>query len=115
VTRQWLADPKDMCSRHVMGEHAETHSLMDKMTKGDNLEGLIERSAFFGADFVKARHDLLMPYIPGHGSEMTVTDELRVSYPLLNPGIEDIKKSLYDLIVGCLECARNHASLFQKV
>lgn len=106
MTRQWLATPEYMCKQHIMGEHAETHGFIDKMTKGHSLEGFREGSMFFGAEFILARHDLLVPFIPGHGSPLVITDQMKRQYPLICPTIEDVKKSVGTLISRCPECAR---------
>jgi hypothetical protein len=49
MTRQWLARPEDMCIRHLTGEHAEAHSFVTKMEKGQSLLGFRVQSMFFGA------------------------------------------------------------------
>lgn len=108
MTRQWLADPELMCSSHILGEHAETHGFMEKMEKGHSLDGFIEGSMFFGAKYIEHRHNMLVPYIPGHGSPLVLTEKLTRDYPLIVPTMDNLKKSLGDLVGRCIDCARLH-------
>lgn len=33
MTRMWMVDPRQMCYRHLLGEHREIHSLVNSMLK----------------------------------------------------------------------------------
>jgi hypothetical protein len=107
MTRQWLARPEDMCIRHLTGEHAEAHSFVTKMEKGQSLLGFRVQSMFFGALFVKARHDYIASLLPNHATPLVVTESMIEQYPLVMPTLEDVEKSTRDLLSRCSECSRN--------
>lgn len=109
MTRQWLAVPEKMCDGHVLQEHAESHAILVDMEEGVDFEEEYKESMFFGAEYVKTRHDLLSALIGGHGSPMEYpSQELRNSYPLVNPTMDSLEKSLDDLFSKCPECYQNH-------
>lgn len=95
-----------MCKQHILGEHAETHSFLKKMEQGHSLAGFIEGSMFFGAAYVEARHNLLVPFIAGHFTPLKTNKILRARYPLLTPSEKDVTKSISTLINRCEDCAR---------
>ena len=111
MTRQWLAVPELMCRNHLLGEHAETHMFMTKMEEGFSLQGYIDKSEFFGAEYIKYRHDLLSKLIKGHGSPLDEpSNDLKEAYPLIVPTQDDLVTSLDDLFARCNECFVNHAN-----
>lgn len=108
MTRQWLSPPENMCLSHLLGEHAEAHSFLNKMRQGHSLQGFIDGSMFFGADFVRFRHDLLAASLKGHTTPLELTENMRQFYPLIVPDEDDINKSVTDLINRCEYCASKH-------
>lgn len=108
MTRQWLADPKLMCMSHITGEHAEAHSFLTKMHQGQSLDGFREGSMFFGAEYVKYRHDMLTLYLQNHSTPLEVDSTLIKQYPLVVPTMDDLKLSLGTLITRCETCLWKH-------
>lgn len=108
MTRQWLADPKLMCKNHYLGEHAETHMFLTKMEKHYSLKGFTAGSMFFGAEFVKQRHDLIASMLSGHKTPLEITEKLKCEYPLIVPDEDDYRKSYLDLWTRCSECKGLH-------
>lgn len=108
MTRQWLSDPSFMCIRHLTGEHAETHSFLTKMHQGHSLDGFIEADMFFGAKFVKARHDLLAMFLEGHGTPLEIDSKLENQYPFIVPTIEAVTNSVNTLVTRCEYCRAKH-------
>lgn len=39
--RMWGVDPKVLCTKHMIGEHAETHMFLGTIKKGTSIKGLI--------------------------------------------------------------------------
>jgi len=111
MTRQWLAFPELMCTHHYLGEHAETHMFMKKMEAGWKLEGFRKGSMFFGAEYLKLRHDKIAKMLPNHKTPLVLTDDIIEKYPLIDPTREDINKSLMDLLGRCVECKSRHEVL----
>lgn len=81
---------------------------LSKMHKGIKLNGFIEKSMFFGAEYVKARHDLLASYLSGHSTPLYLDPRLIEKYPLLVPTMEHVKVSLSDLLGRCEYCSQKH-------
>lgn len=108
MTRQWLAKPSLMCMSHLTGEHAETHMFLTKMHKGHSLDGFIEGDMFFGAEYVKFRHDLLAIYLNGHSTPLEIDSPLMKQYPLIVPDMAALKNSLGTLISRCDYCRSKH-------
>lgn len=108
MTRQWLAVPEQMCKEHVMEEHAKAHGFYSDMLEGKSLDGYARKSMFFGAEYVKFRHDLLAPLVGGHGSPLDINEDLALQYPLIVPTIEHVKTSVQDLFTRCVECYKGH-------
>lgn len=114
MTRQWLSPPGLMCTSHLLGEHAETHSFLSKMHKGHSLEGFYEGHMFFGAEYIKARHDLLSLFIKGHGTPLDIEPELKTKYPYLAPTIDSVQASVLTLINRCEYCAYKHSQFSEQ-
>lgn len=112
MTRQWLADPKLMCSQHLTGEHAEAHMFMRKMQKGHSLKGFIEGSMFFGAGFLYTRHNDLALHLGGHATPMELDGKLVTAYPDVPRTQEHVEKSLKDLLTRCYQCNKNYWKFF---
>lgn len=108
MTRQWLAQPNNMCVSHITGEHAEAHGFLTKMHRGQALEGFTEGSMFFGAEYVKARHDLLAYFLKGHTTPLDIDERLRFEYPLVVPTMENLKESIGVLVTRCQDCRTKH-------
>ncbi len=106
MTRQWLAPPSMMCLNHRMGEHFEAHVFLRKMQKGHSLKGFRDGSMFFGATFIKYRHDLLAKDFKGHKSPLKLDIDVVEKYPFIVPTVDDISKSLTDLIERCPSCVK---------
>lgn len=106
--RQWLADPRKMCSSHINGEHAEAHSFLSKMRQGHDLTGFIEGKMLFGAEYVKARHDLLAIFLPNHSTPLDLTDKIISAYPLTDVTMDSLKESLGILLSRCDDCLKKH-------
>lgn len=108
MTRQWLSPPDAMCRRHLLGEHLEAHIFVSKMEKSWSLDGFIRGSMFFGAEYIKFRHDWLSRYISGHKTPLNIDHIDLDRYPLLEPDAYHMLKSVNDLIGRCEECKIKH-------
>lgn len=108
MTRQWLANPSLMCSKHINGEHAEAHGFMSRMHQGHSLEGFIVADMFFGAEYVKFRHDLLAQFLPNHSTDLELDTQVLRDYPLIVPEMDALKNSLSVLISRCSDCQNKH-------
>lgn len=108
MPRQWLSPPENMCIQHRINEHTETHQFLSHMHKNVPLDAFRERSMFFGADYVKFRHDLLVPHLENHSTPLNIEPKLREKYPLSQPTIDDVTKAVEALVKNCEYCLANH-------
>ena len=56
--RQWLVNPKILCTQHLLGEHVEHHSFVGTINKGKSVEGYIRNKLLNPQDLL-SRHDEL--------------------------------------------------------
>lgn len=109
MTRQWLSDPRLMCKQHILGEHLEAHIFVSKMQKETSLKGFRKGSMFFGAEFVKSRHDKIAKLLKQPHKTPLFIGELEIkNYPYIAPTLYDLTKSMEDLLGRCEECKRKH-------
>lgn len=105
MTRQWLADPREMCKQHLLGEHFEAHIFLSKMQKHNSLEGFRRGSMFFGAWYIKDRHDQIAKLLKQpHKTPLQITMNEIIEYPLRLPDETDLGKSNSDLYGRCQKC-----------
>jgi len=104
MTRQWLADPSQMCMQHLTGEHAETHMFLRKMEKGYSLKGFIDGYMFFGAKFLKERHDFIALFLKGHKTPLEIGATEYDNYPEVPITLTGIGVSLSTLLDRCEDC-----------
>ena len=104
MTRQWLVPPKLMCKQHLLGEHLEAHIFVSKMEKHYKLDGFIKGSMFFGAEYIKQRHDELARYISGHKTPLDISHIDLELYPPIEITWNHTLKSAIDLVTRCDRC-----------
>lgn len=57
--RMWMVDPKLMCTKHLIGEHLETHMLAGSVKLEKKMNGYLKNGIFEPAS-LKQRHDDLV-------------------------------------------------------
>jgi len=56
--RMWAINPKLMCRKHLLGEHAEMHMFSGSIRKGIRFDGYVAKG-LVEVDHIKRRHDEL--------------------------------------------------------
>jgi hypothetical protein len=101
--RMWMVKPKQMCRKHLLGEHVETHMLLGSIKRGKNLKCFID-GGLVELHNVKTRHDALAKEILVRGyNHKSVMDVENIILPVA--GKVDINKSVNDLCNRCKYCA----------
>jgi len=100
--RMWMVNPKQMCSKHLLGEHVECHMFAKIILKGISLKGYQEKG-LFQSDCLVSRHDELANEMIGRGMNHTSPLKLRRTKGIPK-GIVDKKKSMLELQSRCKEC-----------
>jgi hypothetical protein len=95
-----------MCQQHRSGEHLEAHIFVSKMEAHHSLKGFSDGSMFFGADFIKYRHDALAETMSGHQTPLEITEQMRKEYPFTDPTWNDYLTSLGTLYQRCENCRK---------
>lgn len=62
----WLTDPKQMCRRHLMGEHVELHMLAGTLRRKKSIQGYINKHLVEPTEIVN-RHQQLAEEITRRG------------------------------------------------
>lgn len=64
--RMWMIDPRKMCRRHLLGEHAEIHMMAGTLLRGRSIDGFLERGLLEPQN-ARARHDALAAEMTARG------------------------------------------------
>ena len=57
--RQWNVNPEFLCTKHLLGEHVESHMYVGCIKKGTSLKGYIDKG-LVEVHNIKKRHDELV-------------------------------------------------------
>lgn len=100
--RMWMVDPKIMCRKHLLGEHAELHMFVGTIRKGVSLAGYVSRGLVDTTQIV-SRHEALAQELLDRGynhvSPMIHIDTLKI-------GKVNSDNSLRELSRRCPDCAK---------
>ncbi|HZU21779.1 MAG TPA: pyrimidine dimer DNA glycosylase/endonuclease V [Terriglobales bacterium] len=98
--RMWMLPPRQMCRKHLLGEHVEIHMAAASLRLGKNLEGFLERG-LLELGKLRRRHDALAAEMLRrgyrHNSPLPVVNGVR-------RGKVDLGKSARDLRARCKDC-----------
>ena len=101
--RMWLVDPKNLCSRHLLGEHVEMHMFVGTIKKGRKIDGYI-KNGLVDTDKIKKRHDDLAEEMIrrgfNHASELLYED-------CLNLQSVNVIQNEISLKMRCKKCFQN--------
>ena len=104
--RMWMVPVEQMCRKHLMGEHVETHMFVGTMNQGKSLQGYID-NGLVEVDLLQSRHDTLASEIErrgyNHNSPLIINELVLATYEGL--GTVDSDNSLNELARRCEDCA----------
>ena len=104
--RMWMVPVEQMCRKHLMGEHVETHMFVGTMNNYKSLKGYIDKG-LVETDNLQTRHDELAKEIErrgySHNSPLVINKLVAATYEGL--GKVDVQNSLDELATRCPDCA----------
>ena len=104
--RMWNVPVEQMCRKHLMGEHVETHMFVGTMNQGKSIQGYVD-NGLIEVDTLEQRHEELAKEIErrgyNHSSPLIVDALILEAYRGL--GVVDSQNSLDELARRCEECA----------
>ena len=106
--RMWMVDPRQMCNKHLLGEHVETHMFLGTIRKGGiRFDGYFKNN-LFEPKSLKERHDALALEMQrrgmNHQSPLDVKKEDLESLPDVKVNTES---ALKDLVSRCPVCRKS--------
>jgi len=57
--RMWNVNPKQMCSKHILGEHVEMHMFVGTINKGISIKGYLEKGLIEPHNINKRHQELV--------------------------------------------------------
>lgn len=103
----WMCNPKQLCKKHLLGEHGEIHKHRHNFVKKHNISGRVFPVVQIEPLSMKSRHDELADEMLArgynHNSPYEQPDLSYLAPELLNAKV-DIENSINDLKNRCSEC-----------
>jgi len=110
--RMWGVNPKILCNRHLLGEHAEMHMFAGCILKKTSLKGYY-KNKLVRTDLLKERHDMLADEMISrgmkHNSPMPEIDCSGLKY-----GEIDVKANTAELFRRCPDCRKRYNKIYKK-
>lgn len=104
MTRMWGIDPRLLCDRHLLGEHAELHQVVGTIEKHPHGEAIVRGHVAkrqLDTASIQTRHDALATELDRrgmtHDSPMAYEDDLDL-------GQLDLDANLAELADRCPDC-----------
>lgn len=97
----WSVPPKELCNRHLLGEHVEMHMFKGTIEKGISIKGYIDKK-LVNPRAIKTRHDAVAEEMVKRGMNHRTPLEMNCKdlpeHPL------SIKRSREELMKRCPDC-----------
>ena len=104
--RMWMVEPRSMCDKHLLGEHAETHMLGGTLSRRRSIDGFIAKGLLEPGSLV-SRHDALATEMASrgfrHASPLAAPDTSYLPEAARSAKV-DPRKSARDLAARCERC-----------
>ena len=113
--RMWMIDPKILCTKHLLGEHVETHMFIGTIIKGKSLDGYVNNNLLEFRQLYN-RHQKLADEMKrrnmNHKSPLPSDDIMIKKYPdnIINSKV-NVNKALNELLSRCPECLKRYNEL----
>ena len=98
--RMWGVDPKVLCTKHMIGEHAELHMFLGTINKGTSIKGYINNGLLEVHNLKNIHEELKNEMIKrgmNHKSEFP-------EFKSWNEGYVDIDNNINELKKRCDKC-----------
>jgi len=98
--RQWNVNPEILCTKHLLGEHVESHMYMGCIKKGTSLKGYIDKGLVEVHNITKRHNELVNEMIKRGMNHKTPIEEFiceEIGYVNSEKNIEELKRR-------CIKC-----------
>jgi len=103
-----MLDPRIMCSRHLLGEHAEIHMFVAAINRGYSVKGYLEKGLLEVHNLYNRHQELAKEMIQRNYRHNSQIDRKWKQAKTL--GYIDRKKNLRQLINRCQRCRERYTS-----
>ena len=110
--RMWMVNPRIMCRQHLLGEHAEIHLFIKTISRGNSVEGYLEKG-LLEIHNLYDRHEELVEEMKRRGYRHN-SDLDKKWRQTEKSGYVDRKKSLQQLINRCPRCRERHERIYKR-
>lgn len=100
--RDWGVNPKVMCRKHLLGNHAELHMLAGTLVKGVSIKGYLEKG-IVEVHNIRSHHDAIAEEMVRRGYRH---DSPMRDYSSRTEGNISVEQSLQELKRRCPECRK---------
>ena len=109
----WMVDPRIMCRQHLLGEHAEIHMFIGTISRGNSVEGYLEKG-LLEVHSLYNRHDELVREMKrrNYRHDSPISKKWKQARML---GSIDKDKNLKQLISRCSRCGERYERMFTRV
>ena len=98
--RQWNVNPEFLCTKHLLGEHVESHMYVGCIKKGTSLKGYIDKG-LVEVHHIKSRHDELVKEMIKRGMNHKTPIE---EFTCQDAGYVDSEQNINELRTRCIKC-----------
>lgn len=100
--RMWMIEPKQLCAKHLLGEHFEIHKAVGNLRNSGKWTNALTEKGFLEPQNFKSRHDSLSQEMIARG--FTHNSPLKTNDINTQNGFVDINRSIQDLQERCESC-----------
>jgi hypothetical protein len=100
--RMWMVNPRQMCRRHLLGEHVELHMFVAGIRRGLNLKGYLDKQLLEPHNIVR-RHEELVRELQHRGYRH---DSPLPQFVAVHAGRINRRGNLAELARRCTQCRR---------
>ena len=98
--RQWNVNPEFLCTKHLLGEHVESHMYVGCIKKGTSLKGYIDKG-LVEVHHIKSRHDELVKEMIKRGMNHKTPIE---EFTCQDAGLVNSEQNINELRRRCEKC-----------
>jgi hypothetical protein len=109
----WMVDPRIMCRQHLLGEHAEIHMFIGTISRGDSVQGYLEKGLLEIHNLYN-RHDELVREMKRRNYRHDSAMSMKWKQARILGSIHK-DKNLKQLISRCSRCKERYERIFAKV
>jgi hypothetical protein len=105
--RQWLINPKDLCNKHLLGEHCEHHMFIGTIKKRKSITGFLNKNLLEPKSLYKRHEELKKEMIRRGMNHYSELEQINLNEYLTKEELEcriNKQLSIQDLKNRCSNC-----------